>query len=151
VLEINFWSGHGQRFFAAYLIFAGENAVFSLIGGTPGAAAIAKTAGLLRKAINLLGWKKIAIDMEHIAYLYMDGGAGLAQSAAAGGSKTVFPTGMTEKQVENAIRQAYRYGNKISTQGERVKVQGEYGGMRIEMWVNTAERKIESAYPVGVP
>lgn len=102
----------------------------------------------IRKAVNLPAWKTIAIDMEHVLSGHELGRSRLAQSMAAGGSKTVFGAGMTESQVEKAIGHAYRYGKKIRTQGERVVVEGEYNGMKIETWVNTAKRKIETAYPV---
>ena len=47
------------------------------------------------------------------------------------GSRTVFPQHMSEAAVEKAIREAYRYGKRISTQGDRILVQGEADGITI--------------------
>ncbi|GIN86917.1 hypothetical protein J6TS2_33030 [Heyndrickxia sporothermodurans] len=44
-------------------------------------------------------------------------------------------------------RNAYKHGKKIKKQGNRVKVQGESGRLKIEMWVNTKTKVIETAYP----
>jgi hypothetical protein len=63
--------------------------------------------------------------------------------------KSLFPSGWNASQIEQAVRQAYRYGERISTQGDRVLVRGENNGLQIEMWVNTETRTIETAYPVG--
>lgn len=63
--------------------------------------------------------------------------------------KTLFPENMSEAQIERAVRQAYRYGSKVGSQGaERVLLEGESGGLVIQMWLNKATRTIETAYPV---
>lgn len=54
---------------------------------------------------------------------------------------------MSFKQVEKAVRNAYKNGNKVETQGDRVKVIGKSESMTIEMWVNTKTNTIETAYP----
>jgi hypothetical protein len=95
---------------------------------------------LVGKAVNLPAWRTIGIDMEHIASGHMSGGARSA-------FKTLFPDGMTTKQVERAVRTAYRYGEKIASQGDRVLMRGEAAGLTIELWVNKAAKVIESAYP----
>ena len=93
------------------------------------------------KPINLPGWRSISISTSHIASGHMVGGS---RSAL----KTLFPPGMSEKQVEQAVRQAYRVGERVKTQGERVVVRGQSDGLTIEMWVNATTRTIETAYPV---
>jgi RHS repeat-associated protein len=95
-----------------------------------------------RKAINLPAWRTIGIDMAHVAQSHMTGGA------AATARRTVFPVGMSETQVERAIRTAYRTGEKIRSQGNRVLMRGKGAGMTIEMWVNRMDRIIETAYPI---
>ena len=62
--------------------------------------------------------------------------------------RTIFPPHMDQRAVERAIRQAYRYGEKIGGQGERALVRGTYDRLTIEMWVNTTTKAIETAYPV---
>ena len=146
VAEIEFYGGDGERFFRAYLEFAGWNVVFAFAGSV---GAGAKIVGLIRKAVDLPGWKNISIDMVHIASSHMEGGLRLAQSLANGGAKSVFPSGMSETEVDRVIRWAYRYGEKISTQGERVVVRGESNGLKIEMYVNKTTKIIETAYPVN--
>src|SRR3569623_180292 len=94
------------------------------------------------KPINLPGWKGISIDMEHI--LSGRAAGGLRGSA----TKTLFPSHWSESQIENAVRQAYRYGTRVTSQGTRVLVQGSHDGISMRMWVNTSSKTIETAYPV---
>ena len=90
------------------------------------------------KPVNLPSWKKIDIDIKHIIDRHTVGG--IRTSARA----DKFPENMTTQQIERAVRQAYRYGKKVETQGERVRVRGD----GIEMWVNTKTKTIETAYPL---
>ena len=57
---------------------------------------------------------------------------------------------MTKKAVGGAVRGAYKnVYKKLKTQGDRVLVRGKTdGGMIVEMWVNTATKTIETAYPI---
>jgi hypothetical protein len=55
---------------------------------------------------------------------------------------------MNESQVEKTIREAYKNGSKVQTQGDRVLVRGEANGVTVEMWVNTETKVIETAYPI---
>jgi hypothetical protein len=71
-----------------------------------------------------------------------------AQGPLAGGRRTAFPELMNSKSIERAIREAYRYGEKVGSQRLRVLVQGASGGMTIEMWLNRATSMIETAYPI---
>jgi hypothetical protein len=100
-------------------------------------------AARILKPVNLPAWRRISIDMEHIASGHMVGGSRLSPL------KSLFPESMSVDQVEKAVRQAYRYGERVATQGNRVLVRGEHGGTRIEMWVNTDTRTIETAYPIS--
>jgi Pretoxin HINT domain/Bacterial EndoU nuclease len=90
------------------------------------------------KPINLPSWKKIKIDIDHIASGHMKGGSRVSPS------KDLFPENMTKSQVEKTVREAYRNGQRVETQGDRVRVQGN----NIEMWVNTRTNTIETAYPI---
>ncbi|WP_129576914.1 MULTISPECIES: hypothetical protein [Sorangium] len=58
------------------------------------------------------------------------------------------PARSANKSVERVVRQAYRYGEKIGGQGERVLMRGQYDSLTIEMWVNTTTKTVETAYPV---
>lgn len=93
------------------------------------------------KRVNLPSWKKNDIDMDHIASGHMKGGSRVSSR------KDLFPDTMSKSQIEKSVRQAYRNGKKIETQGDRVRVIGRDKGLSIEMWVNTKNRQIESAYP----
>lgn len=94
--------------------------------------------------VNMPAWKKIAIDMEEVSTGHMVGGKRLAP----GNTKDVFIKGMTEDQVERAIRHAYRCGEVLNSQGkERVFVRGPFGPGKIEMWVNKVTKTIETAWP----
>lgn len=118
-----------------------EGALLGSLGGTPRRAARGLTAG---RRVNMPAWKKVIIDMDEVASGHMVGGRRLAP----GNKKDVFPAGMTENQVENAIRYAYRYGEILQSQGaDRVFVRGPFGSGSIEMWVNRATKTIETAWP----
>ena len=91
---------------------------------------------------NMPAWRKIAIDMKHIRDRHMPGGKDLAP----GNKKDIF-LGMNEGQVERAVRNAYRQGTVMYSQGDRVFVRGPFGNGNIEMWVNRATKEIESAWP----
>ncbi|MEN9365832.1 MAG: hypothetical protein RL489_190 [Pseudomonadota bacterium] len=93
--------------------------------------------------VNMPAWKSISIDMVHIASGHMAGGARLAP----GNTKDVFPKEMSRDQVQRAVRDAYRCGEVLQSQGDRVFVRGPYGNGKIEMWVNKVTKTIESAWP----
>ena len=97
------------------------------------------------KPINLPSWKKVGLDMEHIISGHTASGARAIQSSMVGKGKDIF-SNMTETQIEKAIRQAYRFGEKLETQGDRVFMSGNYGGLTIQMWVNKVTNIIESAW-----
>jgi RHS repeat-associated protein len=118
--------------FGAHRYFVGERKVLAHNQYAAGAA----------KAVNLPSWKKIAIDMQHIASGHMRGGSRVSPL------KDLFPDHMNARQVERAVREAYRLGEKVGSQGERVLMRGQSAGLTIEMWVNRATKTIETAYPV---
>ena len=98
-----------------------------------------------RKAVNLPSWKTIHIKMKHILEGHTNSGW---RTGCKGNNKTLFPDGFSNKQLEKVIRQAYRYGKKTRTQGEKVVVVGEYQGIKIKMYINTEKKIIETAFPV---
>ena len=99
--------------------------------------------GQASKAINLPSYKTIRIDISHIISGHTRNGVRAARS----GKKDLFPDHLSEKQIENLVREAYKHAKKIDTQGDRVLVRGNSGDMNIEMWVNTKTKMIETAYP----
>jgi RHS repeat-associated protein len=106
-------------------------------GAQPGTGAAAARS----KPVNLPSWKKVAVDMEHVASGHMAGGSRVSKL------KDLFPSHMNEAQVEKAIREAYRNAERVQTQGPRVLVRGTHEGLNVEMWVNTETKVIETAYP----
>ncbi|WP_223606936.1 EndoU domain-containing protein [Chryseobacterium sp. OSA05B] len=101
------------------------------------AKSLLKTLKTIKPA-NLPAWKTIAVDIEHIASGHMKGGSRVSSI------KTVFPDNLSEGQVENLVRSAYKNSKKVKTQGDRVLLRGN----DIEMWVNTKTKTIETAYPI---
>jgi RHS repeat-associated protein len=93
------------------------------------------------KAVNLPAWRTVSINMAHVLERHTVEGA-----LSAG--RTTFPETMNARQIERAIRQAYRYGAKIGSQGEAVLMRGSYGGLTIDMWLNRATRTIQTGFPV---
>jgi predicted secreted protein len=82
--------------------------------------------------------------MDEVTSGHMVGGRRLAP----GNNKDVFSADMSVSQVEKAIRQAYRKGVVVKTQGDRVKISDPFGKKgKIDMWVNRATKEIETAYP----
>jgi hypothetical protein len=94
------------------------------------------------KPINLPSVSRLRINMEHIVSGHMAGGSRVSPN------KTLFPSSWDACQVENAIKAAYRYGKKVQTRGPRVRIQGVYDNINIEMWVNTTDNVLEAAYPL---
>jgi hypothetical protein len=74
------------------------------------------------KPVNLPSWKKVAIDMEEVISGHTSSGYRAIQS----GRKDLFPDYMTRDQIERAIRQAYRNGEKVLSQGDRILVRGPF-------------------------
>ena len=100
-----------------------------------------------RKAVNLPAFKKMKIKINHAASGHLSDGY---RAMCKGSKKTVFPEGTTKEQLEIIIEHAYKNCKKVRTQqGERYKVlvRGKYEGMEVEMWVNTRDKIIETAYP----
>lgn len=98
-----------------------------------------------RKAVNMPSWRKIEIDVEHAVSGHMSGGW---RTGCKNHNKTLFPEGFSEKQVEKVIRQAYRNGKKVKTQGNKAVIIGEEQGVKIKMHVDIKQKIIESAYPI---
>jgi RHS repeat-associated protein len=106
-----------------------------------GVGKVGKSAIGLSKAVNLPSWRKIGIDIEHIASGHMKGGSRVSDL------KNLFPEYMDTEQVEKAVREAYKNGAKVGSQNERALIQGTSNDLTIEMWVNTKTKTIETAYP----
>lgn len=53
-----------------------------------------------------------------------------------GPNKDRFPSGMSEAAIASAIKEAYKYAEKLTTQGDRVFLQGPWGNNVIQMWLN---------------
>jgi hypothetical protein len=75
---------------------------------TSGASFLGRVA---TKAIYLPVWRKVSVDMAHIAKRHITGGA--ARTAR----RTVFPSAMDEASVMRAVRHAYESSTKIGVQG----------------------------------
>jgi RHS repeat-associated protein len=88
------------------------------------------------KPVNLPGWRKVEIDIIHVAKRHMHGGPFTA-------GRDLFPQWMSERQIEQAIREAYRYAKNVQRQGDRLRLRGK----GIEMWLNLKTMMIETAYP----
>lgn len=109
------------------------------------AGGVASAIASRSKPVNLPSYKKVQIDMEHIISGHTVGGSRAKQS----GGKTIFPSNMSDSQIEKTVRDAYKNGKKVQTQGDRVLVRGEANGVKVEMWVNTKTNTIETAYPIN--
>lgn len=48
---------------------------------------------------------------------------------------------------DSSVRNAYRHGDVLQSQDDRVFVRGPFGNGIIELWVNRATKEIESAWP----
>lgn len=93
------------------------------------------------KAVNLPAWRRVGIDMGHVLERHTVGGP-----LSAG--RTTFPELMSERGIERAVREAYRYGQRVGGEGDRILMRGTSGNLTVEMWLNRASGVIETAYPV---
>lgn len=123
---------------------AAAAAIFALTGGGgegPGGGA----RGEVAKPVNLPGWRKVDVDMDHVLDRHTAAGKTYKQS----GIKTKFPDYMSPGEIESTIRQAYRSSSVAGrSQGDRVFLRGSANGLDVEMWVNKETGMIETAYPV---
>jgi hypothetical protein len=85
--------------------------------------------------------RALPIDVGHVTSGHTAGGSRVSPL------KDLFPPGMSDAQIEKAIRDAYANGKKVATQGDRVKVVGQWGRCVIVMWVNVKTKNIETAFP----
>ena len=98
------------------------------------------------KRCNLPSYKKVKIDMKHIKDRHMKGGKTAKQS----GKKNIFPETMSERKIQKTVKESYRNGKRVGSQPpDRVKVRGEYDGVKVEMWVNVKTKELETAYPTN--
>ena len=86
----------------------------------------------------------MGVDWGHIFSGHMEGGSRAVQS----GEKSLFPNLWGEDGVKDAVEEAYKNGKKIMTQDDRILLRGTGRGTTIDMWVNTATKMVETAYPV---
>ena len=118
----------------------------TVAGVAVGTAIVATGAGIVydsikKKPVNLPSYKRIKLDMDHIM-------SGHGYNGNRGPNKDKFPPWVNPYIAEKIIRHAYRYGEKIKSQGDRVMIHGPwYKNNIIEMWVNTKTMIIESAWP----
>jgi hypothetical protein len=113
----------------------------------------------VKKAISLPKFEKLSFRIDpgeikpHFLTGHKTGGSRLVQSIKDGGLKGVFPEWMNDKQITNAIKEAYKNSKKVKTQiinGEKkVKLIGQSGDLTIQMWVNLTTKTLESAYTKG--
>lgn len=108
-----------------------------------GKTKVGRPAGVVArsKPINLPAWKKVAVDLDHIKSGHTVGGSRVSQA------KTLFPAELSDRQLENMIRQAYRNSTRVQTQGERILVRGIANSKEIMIWVNSRTKTIETAFP----
>jgi RHS repeat-associated protein len=111
----------------------------------------ALAAGVRPKPPNLPAQNKIEVDVEHSIDNHTTGGSGYQQSAKMGGQKDLWPEGYDKGMIEKALRGAYDNASKVGRQfnegGDIFKLRGTYGGMNIEMWLDTSTNVLRG-YPV---
>ena len=116
----------------------------NLLGPGGGIKAVKEERAIVNevRAINLPGWQKVTVDMEHIAERHMTGGMVTE-------GRSVF-VNLNQQGVMAAVQQAYGSATKVAVQGDRVLLSGTTKtGMTVEMWLNKATNTIETAYPVA--
>ena len=96
-----------------------------------------------RRPSDLPSIKKVTFDWEHIFEGHWEGTPEVIR-----GNNTIF-TGLNKEQIKRVVRGAYKYVNKKNrTQGDRIRVRGSFEGWIVEMWVNKADKIVETAYPI---
>lgn len=72
------------------------------------------------------------------------------KTAKQSGKKNIFPETMSERKIQKTVKESYRNGKRVGSQPpDRVKVRGEYDGVKVEMWVNVKTKELETAYPTN--
>ncbi len=94
-----------------------------------------------KKPVNLPSHKKIKVNIDHILNNHTVNGQG-------GPQKDKFPFWMKAKLIESIVRNAYKNGDKVKSQGDNIFMRGPgFGDSIIEMWVNKITKTIETAWP----
>lgn len=85
---------------------------------------------------------ELRIDMEHITSCHGNTGSEITPR------KTLFPTHMSQRQIEDVLREAYGEGYKTWPDASHLHVWGMAAGLDVEMWVDPISKTIETAYPL---
>lgn len=97
------------------------------------------------KPVNLPSWRKIDVDWNEVLTGHKKDG-----DRILGGKKgDVFPDTMSEADIKRAVKEAYKNSKKIKTQGNKIKLRGSYNGKTIDMWLDTKNKVLDTAYPQG--
>jgi hypothetical protein len=125
--------------------FPYADVILVLVASGVGIAAAVKFA----KSISIPSFKKVTIDMPHIL-----GNHGPNSNKPG---KDKFPKWTTSATIAKIIQEAYKSGERIKTQMDgsgdvRILLRGYSETLKgyVEIWVNTATKTIETAYPVNI-
>ena len=137
----NIPQGSDGLFEAMTLDGGGGAGVGLIIGAVVGLSIVQQNQS--KKPANLPSKKKVRLDMDHIVSGHMPNGPRNPK-----GNKDVF-YGLTAQQVMKAVYEAYSTSSKLKTQGHNIKLIGysQSFNLMIEMWVDTIELIIKTAYP----
>ena len=124
------------------LIALGADVTAAFVPCATGAGLIVRAGLKATKAIHLPAWKHVTLDLAHVLSGHTRAGARWSDT------KTFFSDLMSPQAIQSAIREAYEHSSTITTQGDRILLEGQGGGYVIQMWFNRATKTIETAYPV---
>jgi hypothetical protein len=103
------------------------------------------------KSTNLPAWEKLDVDMVHNLSGHSSNGDRFIQSNKASGNKDLFPDWMSDKQISDTIKTAYKNAKKIKTQktffGEIIHLVGEANGVKIKMYLDVKTNRLR-AHPI---
>ncbi len=106
---------------------------------------------IIGKSYNLPAWEKLNVDMEHSLSGHISNGDRFIQSNKASGNKDLFPDWMSDKQISDTIKTAYKNAKKIKTQrtfsGEIIHLVGEANGVKIKMYLDVKTNRLR-AHPI---
>ena len=112
------------------------------LGASEARLARLMAAGQGARSMGFAAARRVNIDMAHILARHTIGGAEVTAA------KTLFNPNWSARTIESAVRAAYRSGEVVRVQGERVLMQGTVHGETIQLWYNRTSRTIETAFTV---
>ena len=124
----------------------------TVVAAAEGPKIVGRAARDFGTRVNTPSARDVKVRLGHITDNHTAEGPGYRTSIRDGGNKTKFPENWSQKDIDKAVREAYSNSREISSpqynpEGKIRFLEGESGGVTIQMYYNANTQTIESAFP----